>query len=1380
MVKFGETENTVASYRLFEVNRFDTLGEIVQKFGPENWGDLPPGDGIGVKVSHSKSASYDKFSLNNTMDLVLRVLKSDVLWIKYEKTQPAKPPFPTKNAFQVLFTAQNQKTLPQKIPNPFNQKLTLFNGVIDMFDEQEVGFSVSDCSPRIRNKKIGNATQLVYDTADILWKVNLAEKALKNRSLWHRIPQQIKKMLDIENKSKDPVTVTQASIQNLVVLIREVADRAIFSHRNLVSLKLSLLTTADILTDLEEALRTNLERARANMEKQKLISSATEAVVQQISEREKVTVLRKGSRPVTHPILIQILKDLSSKEDYQPVNISNKLPTNRFSRSTFLHRTLPRQLPITMGLWSFENGGVAPQSMFVFTICKEDSQQLIFDKISDLKPELLAQQKMFFPKEFYHQFYDQAGSVTGVSKQNFKLLSAMVMGDDRKLPGDVQQRFQEAIFSADPELVYDLRFYNGREIEFNEFLAEFRSAVEEFMVEDRGRHEGRYDDTIISKVSFGFSLKSVFNDVCKRVKAKNPNCPIPKSESFLTRYLIPRTRAAAEAVSKSQPLIPLKLAMQQKVIEKPNCDAYYNAAMYKYLRSFAVELGKEQVTLIGWDDKTGVDCGEPEQPTAATQHPGKSWVSGNKVVAEGQHSFHKTNLTPSVRLLHEIPDDVNGSFFRGEPQVSIKDSIFEHSTSARHGAELLQMFNQRPELVRAVLILTNDGGVDHTIRHARNIVAMLAVFLHLPQVKLLINFQMAAYRSAYHPVEKLNCILNLSWNGVCLSREHLNDPVLEKSFAGCTSMADARKLAEKHPGLKASVRESINPSIKVLEERARQGSLKGNFFETFQAATDEEVKEFLAIIRTVDDEFDVDEFLDKKRPYQYTPALKMFIEEHVTSTHYAITFQRHRNMSLEFLKEKYPDENWTVPLGPVPCPIVDPLNPDKFLAYEALKELKDKDFDDKCRPGKYLKVPMNIPFPKTKVRAQYGSQLQISCESCGKRRVVYFEHKPSKLEVTTAIQALRNTRYICGGRMSSFGRSLAVLEEISNVQASDQLVGDEVDLSVEVEEPDFVQKEFQGFTSDNLTDVVDDEILMSEDEESVVQKKSGKYVIDSDSDESPEKTIQHDGIHFLSTNQEGSNMLTEELGNDRRGSCETCGNFETGHKCKLCLKRCCNLCNKFPCVEEITDIICPECFVEEAAVELPSKTRGRGRPSKPVKTGQVLIPLQKKKRGRPRKPVSTEDDPVKRSRGRPRKEVKESLDEEIDTFENETMPADKENNMDDGILSELRILGRDNIMSKVFVSEALNCDDPIEAHLFDILVSVGKPLPCFYCGELEQRKLFSLMTEDSFPLCKACQKVGRGAGARRKSRIIKPKPMKMIKPTKPKKKQAKRRQMLID
>ena len=186
----------------------------------------------------------------------------------------------------------------------------------------------------------------------------------------------------------------------------------------------------------------------------------------------------------------------------------------------------------------------------------------------------------------------------------------MIIGDARKFDGDVKERFEEALMTGDPDYIYDLRHFNGREIQFKEFLDEFRAAVEEYMVEDRGRHEMKYDGTVVSKVTMGFSLRHVFQEVCRKVKEKLPHCPLPKSEHFLHRYLIPRTRAAAQSLTCQAPLIPLKLTSQQKGIEKPNIDAHYNAAQYKYLKSMAVELGNNVVTFLGWDDKTGVDVAQ--------------------------------------------------------------------------------------------------------------------------------------------------------------------------------------------------------------------------------------------------------------------------------------------------------------------------------------------------------------------------------------------------------------------------------------------------------------------------------------------------------------------------------------------------------------------------------------------------------------------------------------------------------------------------------------------------------------------------------------------------------------------------------------------------
>ena len=108
---------------------------------------------------------------------------------------------------------------------------------------------------------------------------------------------------------------------------------------------------------------------------------------------------------------------------------------------------------------------------------------------------------------------------------------------------------------------------------------------------------------------------------------------------------------------------------------------------------------------------------------------------------------------------------------------------------------------------------------------------------------------------------------------------------------------------------------------------------------------------------------------------------------------------------------------------------------------------------------------------------------------------------------------------------------------------------------------------------------------------------------------------------------------------------------------------------------------------------------------------------------------------IKQPRGRPRKILEAVLGDEDDDAK-----SDENNNTveEEPILTKLRIIGSHHIFSK----ETWTCDDPLESHLYDILEGVGHPLPCFYCGEDDQKKIFSVMEVQMFPLCKACRAVG--------------------------------------
>ena len=122
MIRFLNLTGSQGSFHISEVDKTSTLGSVLQKEGVESW--TADDSDIQVRVSSSRSGSFDKFSLTNSVSLVSRILKTDVIWVQYEKIATPNN-LPLKNAFELLKVASKVKALPDKITNPINQKQEL-------------------------------------------------------------------------------------------------------------------------------------------------------------------------------------------------------------------------------------------------------------------------------------------------------------------------------------------------------------------------------------------------------------------------------------------------------------------------------------------------------------------------------------------------------------------------------------------------------------------------------------------------------------------------------------------------------------------------------------------------------------------------------------------------------------------------------------------------------------------------------------------------------------------------------------------------------------------------------------------------------------------------------------------------------------------------------------------------------------------------------------------------------------------------------------------------------------------------------------------------------------------------------------------------------
>ena len=129
------------------------------------------------------------------------------------------------------------------------------------------------------------------------------------------------------------------------------------------------------------------------------------------------------------------------------------------------------------------------------------------------------------------------------------------------------------------------------------------------------------------------------------------------------------------------------------------------------------------------------------------------------------HDFTKFSITPSVSLSIDIPTSIEGSFYRGQVYVGIKENSFEPSSALRHMSEL----GSYEENDQPIFVLYTDGGSDHRLTFISVKLALIAYFLKHDK-DILIAVRTPSYNSWKDPAERIMSILNLGLNSVGLIR----------------------------------------------------------------------------------------------------------------------------------------------------------------------------------------------------------------------------------------------------------------------------------------------------------------------------------------------------------------------------------------------------------------------------------------------------------------------------------------------------------------------------------------------------------------------------------------------------------------------------------
>ena len=128
----------------------------------------------------------------------------------------------------------------------------------------------------------------------------------------------------------------------------------------------------------------------------------------------------------------------------------------------------------------------------------------------------------------------------------------------------------------------------------------------------------------------------------------------------------------------------VRYMIQKRQFRKTHDDAHYAAALYRYMREYALKL-REYCTMVSIDDKHRLKVGEPGFPVAAAERGRRVMVRAGITFKVRDHDF---TIIPSVVLLTDIPERIDDSWYQGQVLVGFKDAAFESSSPLRHATEL--------------------------------------------------------------------------------------------------------------------------------------------------------------------------------------------------------------------------------------------------------------------------------------------------------------------------------------------------------------------------------------------------------------------------------------------------------------------------------------------------------------------------------------------------------------------------------------------------------------------------------------------------------------------------------------------------------------------
>ena len=630
----------------------------------------------------------------------------------------------SQSAFTVLLSSAKELHLPKKLL-PENAEggrgdYKLHDDIVDFLAIQKLGFSAS-CEVTSGKQVVSTLQHSLFYLLPHLSTLN----ARKSTFLPEYFLPFTKKIYSDPKAHKHSLAPLER--KKLVSLSREmysVLSLPCMSEQPWIAFASSLYTLAKNVDAYSEYLQ---QKAAEMQTKQRELTPLRTPVDGHSSNVKSVAEAKARS-----PRLIARYKDLETalmgQDVYgEPTFINDYAPSTPKFRFTYIQELC---LPFPVELYSYHHGNNIGTLWYVWRVPSEREDRDI-SKSKRMIEQIEKNIPVYHTREMKRAFSRRYGLLCNAKPSVFLDMYKFLTGDTATTTTseETKKRLQLIFESQDPEVVLDLCSVNlGRPEKYAAFWDGVASLLNENALQavDSRRHG------TVCHLAVAFSV----SDLRHQVVARNPGLEVPSIEWIRLQFW-PRNPFSFTS-QKYTGRLNIKFMVQSRQVSCDHPDVHYCAAVFKYLREFAI-LFREHAAFVCQDDKHFVKVGEPGSPVVAVERGRQVVVAKDIAMAMSDHDFTKSKIIPSVSLVSEISEDISQSFYTGQVRMTLTDGIFELSSCLRHCREVLDVLEGTRHHLKPILCLHTDGGPDHQTNYLSVQIALITLFLTLDLDTVLIR-----------------------------------------------------------------------------------------------------------------------------------------------------------------------------------------------------------------------------------------------------------------------------------------------------------------------------------------------------------------------------------------------------------------------------------------------------------------------------------------------------------------------------------------------------------------------------------------------------------------------------------------------------------------